>query len=61
MKKIYLYLAIILCPFPLFAQKVSTMQKKATGIEHHIDIYTAIQNKQQALILSDFAEEISIT
>lgn len=40
------------------AQKIPTMQKETTGIEHHIDVYTALQNKQPSLTLSDFAEDI---
>ena len=58
MMKTKLFILSVCLPILAFAQKVPTMQKKATGIEHHIDIYTAIQNKQQALILSDFAEDI---
>ena len=57
MKNILFLLSIVL-PMSTYSQKVPTMQKEAIGIEHHIDAYTAIQNKQQALTISDFAEDI---
>ena len=56
--KTKLFILSVCLPIFAFAQKVPTMQKEAIGIEHHIDVYTAIQNKQQALTLSDFAEDI---
>ena len=58
MKKTVWFILSVCLPIFAFAQKVPTMQKEATGIEHHIDVYTAIQNKQQYLTLSDFAEDI---
>ena len=47
---------VFLCS--VYGQKIPVMKKKATGQEHHFDIYSAFQNKMPKLIASQFVEDI---
>lgn len=42
----------------VFGQKIPVMQKKIVGNEHHIDVYSALQNKAEILNASQIAEDI---
>ena len=57
MKKI-LSLILLFLSVSVFGQKIPVMQKKSTGKEIHIDVYSAFQKKAPMLKASQFVEDI---
>ena len=53
-----LFLILLFLSLSMYGQKIPVMQKKITGNEHRIDVYSAIQNKTEVLNVSQIAEDI---
>ena len=53
-----LSLILLLLSVSVFGQKIPVMQKKSTGKEIHIDVYSAFQKKAPMLKASQFVEDI---
>ena len=53
-----LFLILLFLSLSMYGQKIPVMQKKITGNEHRIDVYSAIQNKTDVLNVSQIAEDI---